>query len=248
MKKYTCLVVDDEPLARELLAVHIAKMPHLEIVAACANAIEAKFALEKHQPDLLFLDIQMPNLSGLELLRMLKKQPATILTTAFSEHALEGYELNVLDYLLKPIEFERFFKAVSKAIEWLERGQPVAQISPFAAPAAEPPDNYFFVKSDSKMVKVVFSEILFIEALQKYVRIHTTGQRIVSLMSMSQLEAMLPAGQFVRIHRSSIVNLEKIDQIEGNQVQIGKHQLPVSKGQREEFLERIQKKGVFRQG
>ncbi len=242
MKKYTCIIVDDETLARELLAGHLAKIPHLEILAACANAIEAKFALQQHRPDLLFLDIQMPDLTGLELLRMLKKRPATILTTAYSEHALEGYELDVLDYLLKPIEFERFFKAVSKATEWLDRGQVTGQAALTAAPA-EPPDNYFFVKSDYKIVKVVFGEILFIEALQKYVRIHTASQRIVTLLGMSQLEAMLPAGQFVRIHRSYIVNLNRIDNIEGNIVRIDKHQLPLSKGQREEFLDWVRKKG-----
>lgn len=243
MKKYTCIIVDDEALARELLAGHIAKILHLEILATCANAIEAKFALEKYQPDILFLDIQMPNLSGLDLLRMLKKQPATVLTTAYSEYALEGYEFDVLDYLLKPIEFERFFKAVSKAVEWLDRGKATAY-PPTNTVAAKPQGDYFFVKSDYKILKVVFGEILFIEALQKYVRIHTTGQRIVALMSMSHLEEILPVGQFVRIHRSSIVNLDKIDSIEGNLVRIEKHQLPISKGQREGFLEWVQKKGL----
>lgn len=242
MKKYTCIIVDDETLARELLTVHIAKLPYLEILATCANAIEAKFALEKHQPDILFLDIQMPNLTGLELLRMLKRRPATILTTAYSEYALEGYELDVLDYLLKPIEFERFFKAVSKAVDWLDRGQTSVSSIPIPAPVIEPQDNYFFVKTDYKMVKVVFSDILFIEALQKYVRIHTPSVRLVTLMSMSQLEETLPTGQFVRIHRSYIVNLDKIDSIEGNIVHIGKQQLPLSKGQREAFLEWVKRK------
>lgn len=234
-------MVDDETLARELLMAHIAKMPHLAIVATCSNAIEAKLALEKHQPDILFLDIQMPHLTGIDLLRMLKKSPATILTTAYSEYALEGYELDVIDYLLKPIEFERFFKAVSKAIEWLDRGYDLTTHS--ITTPAEPQNNYFFVKSDYKMVKVVFNEILFIEALQKYVRIHTTTTRIITLMSMSQLEETLPAGQFVRIHRSYIVNLDKIDSIEGNIVHIAKHELPISKGQRDAFLEWIKKKG-----
>jgi two-component system, LytTR family, response regulator len=238
MKKYTCIIVDDETLARELLMGHIAKIPHLETLATCASAIEAKFALEQHQPDILFLDIQMPNLTGLEFLRMLKKRPATILTTAYSEHALEGYELDVLDYLLKPIEFERFFKAVSKAVDWLDRGQAVVS-QPVVTQETIALPTYFFVKSDYKIVKVVFDEILFIEALQKYVRIHTATGRVVTLMSMSQLEEALPHGKFARIHRSHIVNLEKIDSIEGNQVHLGKHQLPISKGQREQFLERV---------
>lgn len=244
MKKHTCIIVDDETLAQELLARHLAKIPQLELVATCPSAIEAKFALEKHQPNILFLDINMPNLTGLELLRMLKRRPATILTTAYSEHALEGYELDVLDYLLKPIEFERFFKAVSKAIEWLERGANVGKVlNPADVPLALP--TYFFVKSDYKIVKVVFDEILFIEALQKYVRIHTATERVVTLMSMSQLEEALPSGQFVRIHRSYIVNLDKINSVEGNTVHVGKHDLPVSKGQREGFWEKIKEKGVL---
>jgi two-component system, LytTR family, response regulator len=244
MKKHTCIIVDDETLAQELLARHLAKIPQLELVATCPSAIEAKFALEKHQPDILLLDINMPNLTGLELLRMLKRRPATILTTAYSEHALEGYELDVLDYLLKPIEFERFFKAVSKAIEWLERGANVGKVlNPADVPLASP--AYFFVKSDYKIVKVVFDEILFIEALQKYVRIHTATERVVTLMSMSQLEEALPSGQFVRIHRSYIINLDKINSMEGNTVHVGKHDLPVSKGQREGFWEKIKGKGVL---
>ncbi len=239
MKKYTCIIVDDEILARELIVSHLAKISEIEILAQCANAIEAKFALEKHQPDLLFLDISMPNLTGIELLRMLKKRPATILTTAYSEYALEGYELDVLDYLLKPIEFERFFKAVSKAIDWLERekgldNQIVAN--------QKPKEEYFFVKADYKIVKVYFKDILFIEALQKYVRIHTLQERVVTLMSMSHLEESLPAAQFIRIHRSHIINLDKIESIEGNIVHIGKHQLPISKGQREAFLAQVGRK------
>lgn len=243
MKKYTCVIVDDETIARELLMAHIAKIPNLEILATCSDAINAKFILEKQSPDLLFLDIQMPNLNGIELLGILKKRPATILTTAFSEYALKGYELDVLDYLLKPIEFERFFKAVSKAVDWLDRGQTIVQNMEITL-AAEPPNDYVFVKSDYQSVKVLFAEICFIEALQKYVRIHTTTQRIVTLLPMSQLEAMLPPALFMRIHRSSIVNLDKIDRVDGSLVHIGKHQLPISKSQREPFLLWLRKKGM----
>jgi DNA-binding LytR/AlgR family response regulator len=237
MKKHTCIIVDDETLARELLTRHLAKIPQLELLATCHNAIEAKFALEQHSPDILFLDINMPNLSGLELLRMLKRRPATVLTTAYSEHALEGYELDVLDYLLKPIEFERFFKAVGKATEWLDRGQSGG--NQLTEAAKTPPPTHFFVKSEYKIVKVIFDEILFIEAMEKYVRIHTAAERIVTLLSMSQLESDLPAAQFVRIHRSYIVNLDKISSIEGTLVHIGKQSLPVSKSKRQAFLEMV---------
>lgn len=243
MKKYTCIIADDEILARELLTSHIAKIPYLELKAMCPNAITAKLAIQEHHPDILFLDIHMPDLTGIDLLRMLQKRPVTIITTAHAEHSLEGYELDVLDYLLKPIEFERFFKATNKAMEWISRGerkttQPLVPASP------EPTEAYFFVKSDYKIIKVVFDEILFIEALQKYVRICTVAEKIMTLMSMSQLMEKLPPSKFVRIHRSYIVNLEKINSIEGNMVNIGKNQLTVSRGQREAFLEWIKKKGL----
>lgn len=244
MKKYTCIIVDDEKLARELLVSHISQIQYLEIIAICSNAIEAKRLIENQSPDILFLDIQMPNLSGIDLLRILKYQPATILTTAFSDYALLGYELNVLDYLMKPIEFERFFKALLKATDWLERGQTVvpANLS-LSSEVSEASENYFFVKSDYKMVKIIFADILFVEAMQKYVRIFMPSQVITTLLSMSQLEESLPSSQFIRIHRSYIINLAKIDSVEGNMVHIGKHSLPISKGQKDNFLDWLHKKG-----
>lgn len=242
MKKYTCILVDDENLARELLVAHISKIPHLEILAAFSNAVEARMALTKYQPDILFLDIQMPDITGLELLRMLHNRPAVILTTAYAESAVEGFSLDVTDYLLKPIEFERFFQAVSKAVAWLDRGQTQLQATATTA-AANELNTYFFVKSDQRIVKVDFQEILFIEALQKYVCIHTISSRIITLMSMSQLEEVLPAKKFTRIHRSFIININKIDSVEGNVVHIGKHDLPLSKGQREAFMEILRKNG-----
>ena len=224
MKKYTCIIVDDEVLARELIAAHIAKIPNIEILADCADAISAKLALQQHEPDILFLDIQMPNLSGIELLRMLQKKPATIITTAHQEHLLEGYELDVIDYILKPIEFERFFKAASKAMEWVSyRNNNIGQS--YTNVSTEKAANYFFVKSDYKTIKIVFDEILFIEALEKYVKIHSSSAPVMTLMSISQLETLLPPDKFVRIHRSYIVNMDKVDSIEANMVNIGKHQL-----------------------
>ncbi|MBX7108634.1 MAG: LytTR family DNA-binding domain-containing protein [Chitinophagales bacterium] len=242
MEKYRCVVADDETLARELITAHIEKIPNLEIVTTCTNAIDTKIALEKYQPDILFLDIQMPNLTGLELIRMLKRRPAIVLTTAYSEHAIESYELEVADYLLKPIEFDRFFQAVSKAAEQLDRG--AVHLPPESTNFTEEQGNYFFVKSDHKIVRVDYAETLFIEALQKYVCIYTESGRIITLVSMSQLESSLPVRHFTRIHRSYIVNLNKIDSIEGNMVHIGKHHLPLSKGQRDSFLEIVKKKGL----
>jgi two-component system, LytTR family, response regulator len=246
MKRYTCIIVDDEQLARELIASHISKIGYLDVVATCSNAIEAKQALEIHNPDVLFLDIHMPNLTGLQLLKMLKKQPATIITTAHAEFAIEGFELDVIDYLLKPIVFERFFKAVTKVVDWIERGQDKFQTSSSNNPVSvvdKTQDDYFFVKSDYKIIKIAYDDILFIEALQKYVQIYTNQQRIVTLLSMSQLVETLPQSQFIRVHRSYIINLDKIENIDGNMIKISKHNIPISKSQREDFLKEIQKKG-----
>lgn len=248
MQKYTCLIVDDEKLAQELLESYVQKLPNLEVVACCSTAMEAMVYLTQQAIDLLFLDIEMPDLSGLDFLRSLKKTPATILTTAYSEYALEGFELSVVDYLLKPIEFERFFRAVTKAISGLQKASPMPMLIPTPVPTSTnetPPSDYFFVKADNKIVRVVFDDILFIEALQKYIRIHTAEKRIVTLISLSKIQEDLPERQFIRIHRSYIINIDKIDNIEGNMVRMGKHKLPISKGQREVFMEKIREKGMF---
>lgn len=242
MNKYSCLIVDDEQLARELLEAHIAKIPCMEIVAVFADAINAKLYLQQHTPDIMLLDINMPGLSGIELLRILKSKPATIITTAHSDHSLESYELDVVDYILKPIEFERFFKAATKAMEWIDYGRDSANKLPPVS-SMEHSKPYFFVKANYKIVKVVFDEILFVEALEKYVRIHTIAERIITLISISHLEKLLPNNNFIRIHRSYIVNLDKINSIEGNIIRIGKQELPVSKGQKEELLRKINIKG-----
>lgn len=223
------LIVDDEKLAVELLLAYAAKIPDLSVVGTAHNAIAAKGILQEKQVDLLFLDIQMPDLTGIQLLRMLKNPPAVVLTTAYSEFALEGYELDVLDYLLKPIEFERFYKAVSKVL---------AGSSSVARSVEDPPANdYFFVKTDHQIVKVNFADILFIESLREYVRIHTPTQRIVARLAMQRLEELLPPAKFIRIHRTYIINIDAVQRIEGNLLHIGKEQLPISKGKREEFMQ-----------
>lgn len=250
MTNYSCVIVDDEPLARQLLISYSEKIPYLNVVGICQNAIEARMAIQECKPDILFIDIQMPNLNGIDLLRMLKIKPATILTTAFSEYALEGYDLDVIDYLLKPIEFERFFKATNKCIDFLGKNS-INSIQKDGENADFPlqnenKDNYFFVKSDYKTVKILFDDIHYIEALHKYVRIHTNKERIVTLMSMNQLEDSLPQHQFVRIHRSHIINIDNIESIEGNLVTIGKFKLPISKSQRDSFFEIIKSKHLVK--
>lgn len=238
MQKYSCIIVDDEQLARELLEAHIAKIPNLEISASFDDAVSASIYLQKNNPDIMLLDIKMPGLSGMELLRMLKKRPATIITTAHADHSVESYELEVVDYILKPIEFERFFRAAIKAIEWIEyNAVPGNKLVPEVT--AEQKKSYFFVKANYKIVKIVLAEIVFVEALEKYVRIQTVTDRIVTLMSISQLEKLLPAESFVRSHRSYIVNIDKINSIEGNTIHAGNHQLPISKGQKEVLLKKL---------
>jgi two-component system, LytTR family, response regulator len=235
MRIFTCIVVDDEPLARDLLAGYIKKIPFLQLVATCKNAIEARLALQQQQPDLLFIDIEMPDLSGLALLKMLPKLPATVLTTAYKEHALTAFELGVMDYLLKPIEFERFFKSISKVIEWLVQG--TSDTTELPLPTLTPaPTTHIFVKSNANHVKVSLDELLFVEALEKYVRLHLSSKRIVSLMSMNQIMDMLPDALFVRVHRSFIVNLSKVESIKGNMLRMGQVEIPLGKGQREVVL------------
>ena len=246
MQKYNCLIVDDERLAQELLENYVQKIPYLECVATCSTALEAMQYLAQNQIGILFLDIQMPDLTGIDFLRSLNQKPATILTTAYSEYALESYELAVVDYLLKPIEFDRFFKAVTKAITGISTTNPTPNLVP-PIPSSEtaPSQNYFFIKTDKKIVKIAFDEVLYIEALQKYIRIHTLDKRIVSLFSLSKIQELLPKEQFIRIHRSFIINIDKMDSLEGNMVKIGAHILPISKGQKEAFMALLKQKGLF---
>jgi two-component system, LytTR family, response regulator len=242
------LIVDDEKPAVELLLAYAAKIPELEVVATAHSAISAKAILQEKPVDLLFLDIQMPDLTGLQLLRMLKNPPAVVLTTAYSEFALESYELDVLDYLLKPIEFGRFFKAVSKLVGrscpdpsgW----QSAVGHKMVNSQAEETKEDYFFVKTDHQIVKVNFADILFIESLREYVRIHTPTQRIVARLAMQRLAEELPSAKFIRIHRTYIVNIDAVQKIEGNMLHIGKETLPISKGKREEFLAFVEGKVI----
>jgi DNA-binding LytR/AlgR family response regulator len=226
IQKLNCLIVDDEPLAQEVLAAHIAKIPSLNLVQQANNAMEAFEALHKNSIDLIFLDINMPVVSGLNFLRSLKDPPAVILTTAYTEYAMEGYELDVVDYLLKPIPFDRFFKAVKKASLHLNsdgRSVPalaeeasfhMPQTAPVAAPISE--KNYFFIKADGKLIKVNYVDIKFIEGMKDYLKIHTTTNAIVTHHTMKAMEEQLPSNKFMRVHKSYIIALNAIKSIEGN--------------------------------
>ena len=237
------IIVDDEPLAQDVLETYIEKIPELHLVQKCNNAFEANEALKSHSIDLMFLDIQMPQLTGIDFLKTLNKPPLVIFTTAYSNYAIEGFELNALDYLLKPISMERFLKAVNKAMDQLDlQHRDKAPVS-----HSEPTEKteFIFVKADKKLVKVNFEEILYIEGLKDYVIIRTDKGRIITLQTMKSLEDKLPVSQFKRIHRSYIVNIGKINAIVGNMVEvIGKNvakHLPVGKNYRDELLEIVNK-------
>lgn len=239
------IIVDDEPLAQDVLETYVEKFPELSLVQKCNNALEANEVLKNQDIDLMFLDIQMPQLTGIDFLKTLTRPPLVIFTTAYPNYALEGFELNALDYLLKPISLERFIKAVNKAVEQikLQRNEPGATSSN-AAESTDHPD-YIFVKADKKLIKVNYHDIIYIEGLKDYVIIRMENQRVITLQTMKSLEDKLPSVRFKRIHRSYIINIDKINAIVGNMVEVmeknlPKH-LPIGKNYRDELNDMIEK-------
>jgi two-component system, LytTR family, response regulator len=235
--KLSCMVVEDEPLARNLLVDYISKVPYLNLVETFSDPLKAMDALRNTSVDLLFLDIQMPQLTGISLLKSLRNKPLVIFTTAYSEYALEGYDLDVVDYLLKPITFERFLKAVDKANQRLTQpSAPQAVLN-----LAEQQQPFVFVKDGTKLVKIRWEDILYVEGLKDYVTIHTHQQKIVTLQRLKSLEEQLPADKFIRIHHSYIVAVAAIEVINKGEVQIGKAFLPISETYKKTFKEFIDK-------
>jgi len=239
--KLNCIIVDDEPLARKLIADYVQKVPTLHLVASCADPLTAMEVLRDHKIDLMFLDVQMPELTGITLMKSLQKKPLVILTTAYSEYALQGYELDVVDYLLKPITFERFIMAVDKAAQRATGVAPPHEPERVQA-SAEPSSAFVFVKDGTKLVKVRLRDILFVEGLKDYVTIHTPTQKIISLQRLKMLESQLPPERFIRIHNSYIVAIEAIDVIHKSEVQIGDKFLPVGETYRKSFKEAIDRR------
>jgi DNA-binding LytR/AlgR family response regulator len=229
----SCLIVDDEYPARCLLEAYVQRMPGLQLDGLCENGLEAIEWLRSRPVDLLFLDVQMPELSGIELLRSLAIRPRVILTTAYADYALEGYALEVSDYLVKPVSFERFVKAVNKAASEV-RGRQAQEMAP-----AEEALEYFFVKVDYKLLRIRYADILFVEGMREYVNIQTAARRHIVYQSMKHMEEVLSAAHFARVHKSYIVALDKIDAIAGNLAEIGGKQIPIGKNYRDEFLRRI---------
>ncbi|MCR9290107.1 MAG: response regulator transcription factor [Bacteroidetes bacterium] len=239
MKKIKCLVVDDEELARTLLENYIGRLPQLELIQKCKDPIEANEVLQHKEINLLFLDIQMPELTGIQFLKTLKAKPAVIFTTAYSEYAVEGYSLDVTDYLLKPFSFERFLQAVNKASEWIRLQRADNQTINEGLINVNTPKEFILVKSEHKIHRLRLKDIIFIQSMREYVAYYTPNGRILSLQSLKGLEIDLPSSQFLRIHKSYIVAIEKVDTLEGNQIIIGKEKLPIGASYRERVLKKI---------
>ena len=223
-KTIRCLVADDEPPAREILRRYIESMPDLQLVKECSDSMQVLSFLQSEEVDLIFLDINMPQLKGNELLKILRNPPKVILTTAYAEYAVEGYELDVMDYLLKPIQFDRFVKAVHKAVQLNGHALNQSSLQPEAKQ-----ESFVYFRADRKMVKVILSDILYIESMKDYIKIVTANGPLITKQSMASVEAMLPESHFIRTHRSFIVSLLKIKSFTHEIIEIDKTEIPIGK-------------------
>lgn len=228
------IIVDDEPLAQNIIHQYAKEIHNLEIICTCNDALEALKSLSEHQIDLMFLDINMPKLSGIELLKALKQAPLVVFTTAYTDYALEAYELDVLDYLKKPFSFERFLKSIQKAEEQLKlRHTSTSETEEKVA------DGFLFVRSNKKVHKISINDICIIEGLGDYIKIHLKDSSLVTNSSMKRMEELLPSNEFFRIHKSFIIRFSAISTIEGNQVEINKKKLPIGSSYRNDLFEKI---------
>jgi DNA-binding LytR/AlgR family response regulator len=224
-----CIIVEDETLAQDVLISHLRQIPDWELVSICRNALEAGEVLRKEEIDVMFLDIRLPGMNGLHFLRSLKDPPLVVLTTAYAEYAVESYEFSVIDYLLKPISFERFSKAITR----------IGNGRLYSAPVREqerPAGDHIFIRSNSKFFKVNFSEILYVQGMKDYLKIHTPEYTLVTHQTMNELEKQLPSRQFIRIHKSYIIAIAHIRAIYGNSVEIGKVTIPIGINYKDEVM------------
>jgi DNA-binding LytR/AlgR family response regulator len=236
------MIVDDEPLALDILENYIERAPSLELVQRCSNALQAYDYLQKEQVDLIFLDIHMPELTGIDLLKSLATRPEVIFTTAYPNYALEGFNLDVLDYLIKPIAFDRFLKAVNKASKVILKTDSTDSGSSSSSSSSSPnAQDFIYVKADLKMVKVRYSEILFVEGMKDYVKIQLEKGMLVTHQTMKYMEENLPGDRFMRIHRSYIVALDRIESIDGNLLDLGNHRVQVSANYKDKLLEYVKR-------
>lgn len=231
-----CIIVDDEPLAIEILESYVARVDELELVGTFRNAIAAFTFVQQNAVDLIFLDIEMPKLSGIDFLKTLKHRPKVIITTAYRDYAIEGFELEVIDYLLKPIPFERFLKSVGKVLS--------SGMQPIAAPATVAQDSFIYFKVDKKMVKTKIADILYIESIKDYVKVRTGEKEIITQQKISYLDESLPRTQFLRVHRSFIVNLDRIDAYTATDVEISKFKVPIGRNYKNDVM-KVLSKQVF---
>ena len=226
-----CIIIDDEPMARNGLREYIEEVDFLKLVGEFEHPLKAMDILGEQTIDLIFLDIQMPKITGTDFLKSLQQPPLIIFTTAFPDYALQGYELNAVDYLLKPFSFDRFLKAVMKAKTLMSKTGQIENI--------ENTDEYFFIKSDNAIVKIKLDEILFAEALQNYICIHTLEKKYVSYLTFKSIEESLPKDLFLKVHKSYIVQLAKVEAIEGNQLQVSQFTIPISRNNKEDVLQKL---------
>jgi len=233
--KINCIVIDDEPLARKGLREYIADVDFLNLIGDYDSPIKAASQVSRGDVQLLFLDIQMPKITGLDFFKTLQNPPPVIFTTAFSQYALEGFEVNALDYLVKPISFDRFLKASLRAKEFYEvREKNLAETT-------ETSPDHFFIKADNKLVRILYEDILFAEALQNYVVIHTKDKKYITYLTFKSVEDYLPFEKFIKTHKSYIVSASKIESIEGNDIRIGQHHIPISRNLKDEVMDKLLK-------
>lgn len=234
MNTFNCLIVDDEPIAREIIQTYCGHLAYLKVVASCGNALEAKTILQQQKVDILFLDINMPIMDGISFLKTLKNQPQVIFTTAYKEYAVDAFDLAACDYLLKPFSFERFIIAIDKALE--KRSAHPGLPENMADAKAE---NFIFIKTDGKIFKILHDDLLFAEARGNNTKIITTHNVLLPGMTFSKFEELLPKSLFLRVHRSFIINKSKISHIEGNRVFINNTEIPIGSNYKESFLKEL---------
>ncbi len=230
---FNCIIIDDEPLARAGLKEYISDIDFFNLLGEFDNALAATEIIGSGKVQLLFLDIQMPKISGINFFKTLVNPPAVIFTTAFPQYALEGFEVNALDYLVKPVSFDRFYKAALKAKEVLMQKQNDKAVIQEAA------SSYFFIKADNSLVKIMYADVLFVEALQNYVTIHTITKKYISYLTFKSVEEYLPVDAFIKVHKSFIIAATRVDSIDGNEICIGQHRIPISRTLKEEVVEKL---------
>ena len=237
--KLNCLIIDDEPIARKGLEEYVQEIGFLHCVASCENALKAVSYLNEQKIDLIYLDIQMPKMSGIDFLKSLKNPPLTIITTAYSDYALEGYTLDVIDYLVKPITFQRFLKASQKALEFF-------QLKSKAENSNAPAVDYFFVRCERKFEKVFFSEVSYIEGMQNYAVIHTVDRKLITYITLTSLENQLPKDQFLKVHKSFLISIPHVKAIEGDEILLEHARIPISRALRDQVVQQIMGNSLFK--